>query len=109
ALESRVKERTAWLTLLYDITRSANEAETLGQAFRFAAQRLSQEDLWTACTVYLPVRDAVETLAPSPYSVSRTGAPPADRVRSGDGAVGRAYKDAAVATGPDDHLAFPVL
>ena len=109
ALESRVKERTAWLTLLYDITRSANEAETLGQAFRFAAQRLCQEDLWTACTVYLPERDAVETLSPSSYSFSRTGAPPGDRVRSGDGAVGRAYKNAAVETGPDDRLAFPVL
>lgn len=109
ALESRVKERTAWLTLLYDITRSANEAESLGQAFRFAARRLCQEELWTACTVYLPARDAPGMLAPSPYSFSRTGAAPPGRVRSGEGVVGRAYGNAGVEIGPDDHLAFPVL
>lgn len=111
ALEIRVKERTAWLTLLYDVTRSANEAETLGQAFRFVAQRLCEEDLWTATNVFLPLRDVPDQMGWTPYSHSRPGSPPADRsrrIRRGEGAAGRALQSGAVEAGPDV-LAFPVL
>jgi signal transduction histidine kinase len=112
ALEIRVKERTAWLTLLYDVTRSANEAETLGQAFRFVAKRLCEEDLWIACNVFLPLRDAPGKMGLTPYSSSREGTPPADtsrRIGRGDGAAGRALESGAVEAGPDQVLAFPVL
>ncbi|HLY09796.1 MAG TPA: DUF4118 domain-containing protein [Planctomycetota bacterium] len=112
ALEVRVQERTSWLTLLYDITRSANEAETLGQAFRFVSRRLCEETLWVACNAFLPLREDPDVMALTSYSHARDGSAPPDRrrrIRRGEGAAGRAFQNATVETGPDQVLAFPVL
>jgi len=112
ALEVRVKERTAWLALLYDVTRSANEAESLGQAFRFVARRLCDEDLWVACNVFLPLRESPDAMGLTPYSHSRDAAAapdPGRRIRRGDGAAGRTLASGAVEVGPENILAFPVL
>jgi signal transduction histidine kinase len=111
-LELRVRERTSWLSLLYDITRSANEAETLGQAFRFAAHRLCEQEQWTACFVYVPAKDDRDALVLSPFSLDlrgngaiQTGA----RVRRGEGPAGRCLAAATVDIAPPDRLAFPVI
>lgn len=112
ALEVRVRERTSWLTLLYDITRSANEAEGLGQAFQFAAARLCREEIWKACHVYVPSKDDPDLLLRTPYSHAREGSEPtsaAAQVARGEGTVGRAFQSASVETGPDNRLAFPVV
>ncbi len=42
-LEDRVRQRTAWLSLVYDITGAANETETVEQAYQFVLRRLSLE------------------------------------------------------------------
>jgi len=112
ALEVRVRERTSWLALLYDITRSANEAESLGQAFRFVARRLCDEDLWVASNVFLPLREDADALGLTAYSHSRDGAAAPDagrRIRRGEGAAGRAFGGGTVEVGPERVLAFPVL
>lgn len=114
ALERRVTERTAWLALLYDITRSANEAETLGQAFQFAASRLCREEIWSSCRVLVPAKDTPETLVPSPHVQRREGAVPSaisetTRIARGEGSAGRAYAEGRVEIGPPELLAFPVI
>jgi signal transduction histidine kinase len=114
ALEHRVTERTAWLALLYDITRSANEAESLGQAFRFTARRLCREDIWASCRVLVPSKESPEFLIPSPYSDQREPASPGapaktTRIPKGEGAAGRSYAEGRVEIGPPETLAFPVL
>jgi len=111
-LELRVRERTAWLSLLHDITGSANVAETVGQAFRFVARRLCEEKLWTACFVYLPVKDDPDVLILSPYSRDRRdpGAAAVEtQVRKGVGLAGRCHARAALEIDPPDRLAFPVI
>jgi PAS domain S-box-containing protein len=66
-LEARVKERTTWLSLLYDVTRASNEAEAVGQAFRHAVKRMCADGVWQYCHVYLPVREEGGALAPGPH------------------------------------------
>jgi signal transduction histidine kinase len=112
ALEARVKERTAWLTLLHDITRAANEAETVGQAFKFAAQRICKEGLWRGCSVYVPPRAGSDTLALSPYSHVVEGEDPAILSQGTDGLARRVLDRGQVEllTRGNSHsaLAFPV-
>jgi signal transduction histidine kinase len=111
ALEVRVQERTSWLTLLYDITRSANEAETLGQAFRFTTRRLCDESLWSACNIYIPAKGGSELQFSPSFSHARSGSPAEARrlLRPGEGPAGRALETAAVVMGPENLLAFPVI
>jgi len=111
ALEVRVRERTSWLTLLYDVTRLANEAQTLGQAFRLTSRRLCDEELWSACNIYIPSKEGSELeLAPDhSHATNGSAGEPRRRLRSGEGPAGRALKTAAVETGPEEVLAFPVV
>lgn len=65
SLEERVRERTAWLRLLYDVTHAANEAENLAQAYRFAVRRICEDGAWAFSHVYIP--DYADVLEPSSY------------------------------------------
>src|SRR6185503_11299494 len=47
-MESQAKVR-----LVFDVTRAANEAETVGQAFRFALRRICEGGMWVYAHVYL--------------------------------------------------------
>jgi len=113
ALELRVRERTAGLTLLYEISRTANEMETLGQALRFVAKKLCDDGLFTTLTVFVPNGEASSLVSSFSYSGSGTSteaSPQTDRtVRSGEGAVGLALQKGTVETGPAEVLAFPVV
>jgi PAS domain S-box-containing protein len=60
-LEARVREETARLSLLFDITRAANEAEFVGHAFKYAVRRLCTDGLWRYCRVYQPSKESPAT------------------------------------------------
>jgi PAS domain S-box-containing protein len=62
-LEARVREETARLSLLFDITRAANEAEFVGHAFKYAVKRLCTDGLWRYCRVYQPSKESPSTFA----------------------------------------------
>jgi signal transduction histidine kinase len=53
-LADRVREATSRLSLLYDITRAANESEHVAHAFGLAAKRLCGDELWRLCRVFQP-------------------------------------------------------
>lgn len=63
-LEERVREETAHLSLLYDITRAANEAEFVGHAFKYAVKRLCSGGFWRFCRVLQPSKDSPGTFVP---------------------------------------------
>ncbi len=96
-LEDRVREKTAWMSLVYDITGVANETETVDQAFRFALKRMTTSQLWQYCQVYAPLPGEPDVLAPTisqavsnaPEFLKLQDAAPAVRVRRGEGPVGR--------------------
>lgn len=64
SLEKQVRLRTRWLALLQDITRAANEAETLPPLLAFALQRLCQHDEWKCGHAYLPDEKQPKVLIP---------------------------------------------
>lgn len=64
-LEGRVREETARLSLLFDITRAANEAEFVGTAFKYAVKRLCTAGPWRYCRVFQPAKDSAETFVHS--------------------------------------------
>jgi PAS domain S-box-containing protein len=70
-LEKKVRERTSWLGLLYDVTRSANEAESLDQAFKVTVERLCQDSPWQYCQVYRLTDQIPPELVPTAYWSSR--------------------------------------
>ncbi|HVR85300.1 MAG TPA: DUF4118 domain-containing protein [Planctomycetota bacterium] len=63
-LELRVKERTAWLTLVYDITGAANDTVTVDQAYRFVLKRVSEEMAWSFLLLYAPGKPSSQDLHP---------------------------------------------
>src|SRR5204863_6729072 len=60
-------DRKEKIRLVFDVTRAANEAETLDQAFGFAIRRICEGSRWVYAHLYLPERDSPGTLVPSVY------------------------------------------
>jgi len=61
-MESQAKVR-----LVFDVTRAANEAETVGQAFRFALRRICEGGMWVYAHVYLSEHPPQDSLLPSGF------------------------------------------
>lgn len=103
-LEDRVKERTAWLSLVYDITGAANETETVEQAYRFVLRRIGQDGFWRYGQVYLPSREDPDLLAPAHFYLAEDNerllrlraAAAYSRVKKGEGGVGRVWAGGGV-------------
>lgn len=103
-LEDRVRERTSYLSLVYDMTGAANESETVDQAFRYALKRITSEGMWKYAQIYTPLGGDPETLAPShvraavddPRLLRLQDGAPALRVRAAEGPVGRVRTSGAV-------------
>jgi len=70
-LHHQLRDRNAWLSLVFDLTRGANEAETVQQSFSFAIRRICEESSWIYAHVYLPEREHPNTLVPSIYYHTR--------------------------------------
>jgi signal transduction histidine kinase len=85
-LEDRVRERTAWLSLVYDITGAANESETVEQAFRFVLKRITADQLWAYAQIHTPVPGEPEVWAPS-HLHSATDDPRLSPVKDGASGV----------------------
>jgi signal transduction histidine kinase len=64
-LEDRIRERTSWLSLVYDITGAANESETVDQAFRFVLKRITADPLWRYARIQTPADGEPEAWSPS--------------------------------------------
>jgi len=103
-LEIRVKERTSWLSLVHDITGAANETETVDQAFRFALQRLTKDNLWHFSQIYTPTPGEPESYMPSHVQAASDDARWLKlrdaalevRIRRGQGPVGRVLDSGGV-------------
>jgi len=103
-LEDRVKERTAYLSLVYDITGAANESETVDQAFRYALKRITSEGPWKYSQIYTPLAEDPDALVPShcqaasedPRLLKLEDLAPGVRVRGAQGPVGRVRSTGAV-------------
>ncbi|MBV8878665.1 MAG: DUF4118 domain-containing protein [Planctomycetaceae bacterium] len=104
ALQRQLEERNSWLSLVFDLTRAANEAETPQQIFGFAIRRICEESSWIYAHVYLPEREHPDTLVPSVYYHSPDrrrfrefrAASLSRPLRSGAGAAGRAFASGSV-------------
>lgn len=96
-LEDRVRERTAWLSLVYDITGAANESETVDQAFRFVLRRITADMGWRTARIQTPVPGAPDAWSPSvlhspsddPRLLRLEDASSTIRTGKGQGPVGR--------------------
>jgi two-component system CheB/CheR fusion protein len=64
ALEAEVERRTAWLSLLQDVTRASNEAESMDVALRYALQRIGSYNGWHLGHSYVRSRTNLEVLVP---------------------------------------------
>jgi len=64
ALEADVERRTAWLSLLQDVTRASNEAESMDDALRYALQRVSSYSGWQLGHSYVRSRANSDVLIP---------------------------------------------
>lgn len=109
------------LSLVFDITRAANDSETLDQAFGFAIRRICEGGRWVYAHLYLPERESADTLVPSIYFHTtdrqrwrefRANSLSRPLVR-GDGAAGRSLASGNVEWGPAEEpfrsaAAFPV-
>ena len=103
-LEDRVKERTSWLSLVYDITGAANEKETVDQAFQFALLRLTADGPWVFCEICTPTPGDMQKLSPSYLRSASDDAgllrlqdlAPAHRVSKGQGPVGRVWSSGSL-------------
>ncbi len=63
SLERRVREKTAWLWLLQEITRAANETESVSEVIRFSLERLCRVVGWRFGHGYLAAPDRPGRLA----------------------------------------------
>jgi signal transduction histidine kinase len=63
-LEHRVAQRTAMVELLQEVTRAANEADSVGDIMRWALERIGQFNHWPIGFGYLIDSDAADHLAP---------------------------------------------
>jgi len=103
-LEERIEERTSWLTLVHDITGSANESETVDQAFRFALKQITTRNLWRFSRIYTPAPGDPALLLPSHVQAAAEDPRLAKlqdeslgiRVRKGDGPVSRVWESGAL-------------
>jgi signal transduction histidine kinase len=108
-LELRVKERTAWLALVYDITGAANDTVTVEQAYRFVMKRVSEEMDWKFILLYSPSKHSAGELRPALSQFDekddqlRSLRDHFERVavRAGEGPVGRVWASGAVKVVPD--------
>jgi PAS domain S-box-containing protein len=64
-LEKRVFERTAYVSLLHDVTMAANEALSLSDALQFSLARVARQLDWPVGHVFLVERDPDISLIPS--------------------------------------------
>src|SRR5579864_8714498 len=132
-LELRVKERTAWLTLVYDITGAANDTVTVDQAYRFVLKRVSEEMAWSFLLLYAPGKPSSQELHPVLSQFDEKEDPlrrlrdhfDQVSVRPGEGPVGRVWASGdvkvigdiksepsyapAAAAGMSSAVIFPVL
>ncbi len=69
-LERRVAERTAWLTLLHEISQSITEAPTWDAALQRVLQRLCAMEEWQIGYVYLPDPEDPDVIVPTISCVS---------------------------------------
>lgn len=103
-LEDRVRERTSYLSLVYDMTGAANESETVDQAFRYALKRITSEGMWNYAQIYTAATGDPEILSPSharaatddPVLLRLQDGTSGIRVRTGEGPVGRVRASGAV-------------
>jgi signal transduction histidine kinase len=63
-LETRVADRTRWLTLMHDVALEINAAVTWDDALHRVLRRLCQSEHWQIGFVYLPQPGKPDTLAP---------------------------------------------
>jgi two-component system CheB/CheR fusion protein len=96
-LEMEVERRTAWLSLLQDITRAANEARSMDEALRYTLRRIGSYNGWQFGQSYVGSRSDPDVLVPF-ESWLDDQAPEAGRLheaclrlrpRRGEGLVGR--------------------
>jgi signal transduction histidine kinase len=96
-LEDRVRERTAWLSLVYDITGAANESETVDQAFRFVLKRIAADMGWRYARIQMPLQSEPDVWSPAvlhapsddPVLFKLQDSSSAIRTRKGQGPAGR--------------------
>ena len=65
--QQAMKESQEKVRLVFEVTRAANEAETVGQAFRFALRRICEGGVWVYAHVYLLEGPPQEPLVPSSF------------------------------------------
>jgi signal transduction histidine kinase len=108
-LEERVRQRTSWLSLVYDITGAAGETEPVEHTYRFVLRRIAREGPWRFGQVYAPSREAPELLAPlhvhlpeedAGFQQLRSSAS-WTRIKPGEGIVGRVWTGGGVEWVPD--------
>jgi two-component system CheB/CheR fusion protein len=63
-LETRVAERTRWLSLMHDVARAINEATTWDDALHQVLRRLCETEHWQIGFLYLPQPREPERIAP---------------------------------------------
>jgi signal transduction histidine kinase len=64
-LEQRLADRTKWLALMHEVTRTINDAANWRQGLRLTVERLCESEGWQAGYVYLPDRADPQTLVPA--------------------------------------------
>jgi two-component system CheB/CheR fusion protein len=64
SLEQRVTQRTAMMELLQEVTRAANEADSVSDIMRWALKRIGEFNRWPIGFGYLIDSDAADHLAP---------------------------------------------
>jgi chemotaxis methyl-accepting protein methylase/signal transduction histidine kinase len=63
-LESRVADRTRWLSLMHEVMQAINEAATWDEALHRVLRRLCETEHWQIGFVYLPQPGNPDTIAP---------------------------------------------
>jgi signal transduction histidine kinase len=65
-LETRVQERTAWLRLVFEVTRSANQSQTISQAIGAAVSLIGEGGGWDYIHAYISSPQRPEEFVLSP-------------------------------------------
>lgn len=100
-LEQRVAERTKWLTLLHDVTRDINDASSWDEALYLVLRRVCETERWQVGCVYLPDRDAPDTIVPAISCFTEERFVPfhdasrQQRYAAGQSLPGRVFRDGA--------------
>jgi len=118
ALEADVERRTAWLSLVQDITRASNEAHSIDEALRYALRRISSYNGWQFGQSFVRSRENPDVLIPfeswtderAPEFSKLREACSRTRPRKGEGFMGRVLaKGRIVMTAGLKDLEDPVL